>query len=88
MQKTFQSAFYTLIPKKKDELESKGYAVRMQQSNSAMKDYIAIHNLDITGDVINDMKKSIPEIKDKHTIYDPIGINRTGKDLTIVISDL
>ncbi len=72
----------------KDELESKGYAVRMQQSNSAMKDYIAIHNLDITGDVINDMKKSIPEIKDKHTIYDPIGINRTGKDLTIVISDL
>ena len=35
-----------------------------------------------------ELKKIIPQIKDKHTIYDPIGINRTGKDLTIVISDL
>ena len=36
----------------------------------------------------NNLKKEIPEIKDQHTIYDPIGINRTGRDLTIVISDL
>ena len=38
--------------------------------------------------IISELKKEIPQIKDKHTIYDPIGINRTGKDLTIVISDL
>ena len=60
----------------------------MQPTNSASKNYIAIHNLDIAGEVINDLKKTIPEIKDKHTIYDPIGINRAGKDFTIVISDL
>ena len=62
--------------------------VKMQQSDSLLKDYIAVHNLNITGDIIGEVKKIIPEIKDKHTIYDPIGINRTGKDLTIVISDL
>lgn len=72
----------------KEELEAKGMSVKMQESDSVSKNYIAIHNLDITGDVITDLKKEIPEIKNKHTIYDPIGINRTGKDLTIVISDL
>ena len=72
----------------KDELESRGMQVKMQSSESVAKDYIAIHNLDITGEAITELKKAIPEIKDRHTIYDPIGINRTGKDLTIVISDL
>ena len=72
----------------KQELEAKGMQVKMQETNSAAKNYIAIHNLDIAGETISDIKKTIPEIKDKHTIYDPIGINRTGKDLTIVISDL
>ena len=72
----------------KEELESKGIAVKMQESDNVSKNYIAIHNLDITGDVISELKKTIPEIKDKHTIYDPIGINRTGRDMTIVVSDL
>ncbi len=72
----------------KQELEAKGMQVKMQETSSAAKNYIAIHNLDITGETITDLKKVIPEIKDKHTIYDPIGINRAGKDLTIVISDL
>lgn len=74
--------------KLKEELEAKGATVKMQESDSLSKNYIAIHNLDITGDTISDLKKIIPQIKDKHTIYDPIGINRTGKDMTIVISDL
>ena len=72
----------------KEELESKGIAVKMQESDNVSKNYIAIHNLDITGDVISELKKTIPEIKDKHTIYDPIGINRTGRDMTIVVSYL
>ena len=72
----------------KEELEAKGIQVKMQSSDSIAKDYIAIHNLDIAGEAISELKKTIPEIKDRHTIYDPIGINRTGKDLTIVISDL
>ena len=72
----------------KEELEAKGLNVKMQASDSVSKNYIAIHNLDITGEIISDLKKEIPQIKSKHTIYDPIGINRTGRDLTIVISDL
>ncbi len=72
----------------KEELESRGATVKMQESDSLSKNYIAIHNLDITGDTISDLKKIIPGIKDKHTIYDPIGINRMGRDMTIVISDL
>lgn len=72
----------------KNELEARGIEVKMQSSNSVSKDYIAIHNLDITGDTIAELKKTIPEIKNRHTIYDPIGINKTGKDLTIIISDL
>ena len=73
----------------KQELEAKGIVnIKLQNTNSISKDYIAIHNLDIAGEIINDLKKTIPEIKDRHTIYDPIGINRTGKDFTVVISDL
>jgi hypothetical protein len=73
----------------KQELIDKGVSeVKIQESKGLLKDYIAIHNLDITGDTINELKKIIPEIKSQHTIYDPIGINRMGKDLTIVISDI
>ena len=61
--------------------------VKLQNSKNVNKSYIAIHNLDITGDTIAELKKVIPEIKDEHTIYDPIGINRTGKDLTIVVAE-
>lgn len=71
----------------KEELEAKGANVKLQQGESVSKNYIAIHNLDVAGDTINELKKLFPELKNKHTIYDPIGINRTGRDLTIVISD-
>ncbi len=70
------------------ELEAKGINVKLQAAKSLSKDYIAIHNLDLAGDMMSELKKTIPEIKDSHTIYDPIGINRTGKDMTIVISGL
>ena len=72
----------------KQELETKGITVKMQKSGSLSKDYIAVHNLNITGDTLTELKKTIPQIKNKHTVYDPVGINRTGKDMTIVISDL
>ena len=71
----------------KQELLEKGIAeVKIQETPGLSKNYIAIHNLNITGDAINELKKLIPQIKDEHTIYDPIGVNRLGKDLTIVIS--
>lgn len=72
----------------KAELEAQGAQVKMQSSDSITKDYVAIHNSSIAGEAVGDLKKLIPEIKDKHTVYDPIGINRTGRDLTIVISNL
>ena len=72
----------------REELEQRGVEVKMRSVDTVSKDYIAIHNLDVSDDVITELKKSIPMIKDKHTIYDPIGVNRTGRDLTIVISDL
>lgn len=73
----------------KEELLEKGIAnVTLREAKTASKNYIAIHNLDITGEAVNELKKVVPEIKNEHTIYDPIGINKTGKDLTIVMSDL
>lgn len=71
----------------KEELEAKGMKVKAQSSSSISKNYIAVHNLNIAGETMSELKKSIPEIKDEHTIYDPIGINRMGKDFTIVIAD-
>ena len=70
----------------KETLEAQGLQVKTQSNSSLSKDYIALHNLKVTGDFVNDLKKIVPDIKDKHTIYDPIGINRTGKDMTIVLS--
>ena len=71
----------------KQELSDKGISeIKMQETTGLAKSYIAIHNLNVTGDTINELKKLIPQIKDEHTICDPIGINRTGKDLTIIIS--
>ena len=70
----------------KEMLENQGLQVKTQLSDSLSKDYIALHNLKVTGDFVNDLKKIVPQIKDKHTIYDPIGINRTGKDMTIILA--
>ena len=72
----------------KEELEALGMSVKMQASDNVAKNYVAVHNLDVAGEVMVDLKKEIPEIKNKHTIYDPVGINRAGRDMTIVISDL
>ena len=41
----------------KQELEEKGMQVKMQETNSINKNYIAIHNLDIAGETISDLKK-------------------------------
>lgn len=73
----------------KQELTDKGLEnIKLQESANLSKSYIAIHNLDAAGDTISELKKIIPQIKDEHTIYDPIGINRVGKDLTIIISGI
>ena len=53
---------------------------------SASKDYIAIHNLDIAGEMINDLKKTIPEMQEKQTVYDPVGFNKAAKDFTVILA--
>ena len=70
----------------REALENQGITVKLQESYNADKDYIALHNLKAAGDFVNDLKKIIPELKTKHTLYDPVGINRIGKDITIVLS--
>ena len=71
----------------KQKLEEIGMQVKTKEVSSVKKDYIAIHNLDLAGETISELKKIIPEIKERHAVYDPIGINRTGRDLTVVIAD-
>ena len=73
----------------KSELNERGIEnVSVQQSKNLSKSYIAIHNLQAAGETLNALKKEFPAIKDMHTIYDPIGINRSGKDVTIVIANM
>ena len=71
----------------RQELIDKGISeVKTQESTGLSKSYIAIHNLEVAGETVNELRKIIPQIKEKHTIYDPIGLNRIGKDLTIILS--
>ena len=81
---TAQSA--TKATQLKEALELNGITVNIKQSDNIHKDYIAVHNLDIAGETINDLKKVVPEIKDRHTVYDPISIGHGNSDLTVVIA--
>lgn len=67
-------------------LEEKGAAVTLREGTGIPKSYIAVHNLNIAGEAVSEFKKIVPEIKDEHTIYDPLGANRIGKDLTIIMA--
>lgn len=68
------------------QLENNGILVKMQSRDRLTHDHIAIHNLDVSGDLINELKKAIPEIKEKQTVYDPVGFNKAAKDFTIVLA--
>lgn len=71
----------------KTVLEQNGVEVRMQSREKLDHDHIAIHNLDVPIAAINQLKKTSPQLKSKQTVYDQIGINRAGKDFTIVLAD-
>ena len=70
----------------KTQLEQNGAVVKMQNRSSLTHDHIAIHNLDVSGDVMESFKNVIPEMKDKQTVYDPVGFNKAAKDFTIVLA--
>lgn len=67
-------------------LEENGAVVKMQNRDKLTHDHIAIHNLDVSGDTINALKKAIPEMKEKQTVYDPVGFNKAAKDFTVILA--
>ena len=70
----------------KEDLEKSGFSVNMKSASKLGHDHIAIHNLDLPTDTISALKKTIPEMKDKQTVYDPIGLNKAARDFTIVLA--
>lgn len=70
----------------KAELEKAGYNVNMKTANKLGHDHIAIHNLDLPNDAISSLKKTITGMKEKQTVYDPIGLNKAARDFTIVLA--
>jgi len=68
------------------ELENNGIKVSMKSSSKLGHDHIAIHNLDLPSDTISVLKKSVPGLKDKQTVYDPIGLNKAARDFTIILA--
>ena len=70
----------------KQALEKSGLNVNMKSENKLGHDHIAIHNLDLPTEVLVGLKKNIPDIKNKQTVYDPIGLNKAAKDFTVVLA--
>lgn len=70
----------------KEQIEATGLEVNMKQASKLGHDHIAIHNTDLPSDTIMLLKKAAPGIKDKQTVYDPIGLNKAAKDFTIVLA--
>jgi len=70
----------------KQALENNGMNVNMKSAVKLGHDHIAIHNLDLPTEVIVGLKKNVPEIKNKQTVYDPIGLNKAARDFTIVLA--
>jgi len=70
----------------KAQLEQNGFEVNIQNREKLGYGHIAIHNMDVPQDIILGLKKAIPEMKEKQTVYDSIGFNRVGKDFTIILS--
>lgn len=70
----------------KAALESNGFSVNLRSATKLGHDHIAIHNLDLPNDTIAILKKEIPDMKEKQTVYDPIGLNKAGRDFTIVLA--
>ncbi len=70
----------------KQALENNGLNVNMKSAAKLGHDHIAIHNLDLPTEVIASLKKHIPDMKNKQTVYDPIGLNKAARDFTIVLA--
>ncbi len=72
--------------KLKEVLEKNGLEVTLRERKKLNHDHIAIHNMDIPEGVITQIKKTVPELKDKQTVYDAVGLNSAGGDFTVVLA--
>lgn len=70
----------------KQTFEEQGFKVNLKVASKLGHDHIAIHNLDLPNDLISGLKKRVPDIKEKQTVYDPIGLNKAARDFTIVLA--
>lgn len=68
------------------KLEELGYEVNLRQAQSLNHDHISIHSFEIPNGAISELKSEIPDLKNKQTVYDTIGINKAAKDITIVLA--
>ena len=72
----------------KETLEKSGLEVSLRERTRLNHDHIAIHNLDIPIGAVDQIRKAIPELKDKQIVYDAVGLNSAGGDFTIVLSGM
>jgi len=70
----------------KELLEQNGADVNLRERAKLNHDQIAIHNMDIPTAAINQIKKAIPELKNKQTVYDVVGLTSAGGDFTVVLA--
>ncbi|MBE7706823.1 MAG: LytR family transcriptional regulator [Cyanobacteria bacterium SIG30] len=66
--------------------EKSGFDTRIIERDTLSKSQISIHNLDVTLEFINEIKKQLPELQELPVVYDLIGLNRAGKDFSILLA--
>lgn len=71
----------------KSLLEQDSYEVIIQQRRGLGHNQIALHNSDVTSEMINALKVKIPQLEGYQSVYDATGFNKANKDFTIVLAD-
>ena len=69
------------------ELEALDVVVNLREVKHLGHNHIAIHNFDVPSDKISELKSQIEDLKNKQTVYDIIGINKAGRDFTVVLAN-
>ena len=66
-------------------LEKSDFDINIRERSDIKKNQISIHNLDVPLELIDNLKSSIPEIKNFTINYDLVGFGKAGKDFTIIL---
>ncbi len=69
----------------KDNLIEKGYNVTAQNREEIKQNKIAVHNFDVSNEIIDKIKKQDSSLDNFKIIYDFVGFSRGAKDLTILL---